>query len=236
MIDSLVIRMLAQIRLALLLLLAVCGVGFGGCAPTVTTSDVPLDFGEIDESLGDVKVWFKQMPLTGIRGAHGARVEETEIILVNISHSHYQNVSSDRLLDSERVITDAAMRRLLDQFAEEGVRDKSSGAMMVNLPPDQFAKTVTKRLHMWIGIETKPPGAKAPSYVFFPKYIHRPEELKGVERQHIVFNNCILRINTATANTAGYKDRSRGTTAEDLRSSARDNARLPGLPTPTPGR
>jgi hypothetical protein len=167
-----------------------------------------------DESLGDVKVWMVQNKDTAT-GYSGTRSRAVEIVLVNESHSQYRGLTSDRLTEAERIVPDLVARRLLQDLAAAGMTKAKSGAIGVGVPPDQYVKGVTKRIHMWIGIEHRLPNGKT-AYTFLPRFVMRLEELDAAQEQIQIFNDC-QRLVLAASGNSFPKDRSRGTTAADLR-------------------
>lgn len=171
-------------------------------------------FTDPDETLGDVRVWMVQNQGTAT-GYSGTRSSAVEIVLINESHSQYRGLTSDRLTDAERIIPDVVARRLLSDLAAAGMTKAKSGAIGVGIPPDQYAKSVTKRIHMWIGIEHRLPSGKT-AYTFLPRFVMRLEELEASQEQVQIFNDCHRTVLAASGNSFP-KDRSKGTTAADLR-------------------
>jgi len=201
-----------------------------GCGGTQTTgggeSGRPVSvFEKPDESIGDVKVWLMQNTGTATGYREGTRSRPVDLVLVNESHSQYRGLSSDRLTAAEQIIPDIVARRLLSDLVNAGMTSPKSGAVGVTVPPDQYAKGVTKRIHMWIGVEHRLADGRT-SYTFLPRYVMTLEELNASEEKNKIFNACQLAVLGASWNSMP-KDRSQGTTAEDLRDAERRAPRRP---------
>ncbi|MCA8938818.1 MAG: hypothetical protein KDB07_03370 [Planctomycetes bacterium] len=206
------------------LCLSACGAsqnsgGAGGVAKigTIGNAYEERDLSEREKaSLGDARISFRQYAAAGVVGANGSRPSDHKEILVNHSHSAYDNGSNEKLRQSEFYISDSVMLQLLNEFRAKGYFDTNRSNVRIvdaRMTLEAYAQRISG-IFKWIAVEH---GGKTYMITRTSKEHLTTREAHEVQ----TFNECEYAIFRASNNKM-LKASVREVSAEDLRRRRED--------------